>query len=146
MARNVVVTTARTTMKAAAARAMVAGAMRTTATLMAMTATAATAATMMPNGDKDNEDGICRPQQHRDIIRRSKSAGKCDRQLISRGGMSCTSSPFVGVGAGLTIPVGIGKDGGHDGWLCWGWRCGIADYWGTKNEKGKSENLACGQN
>ena len=54
-------------------------------------------------------------------------------------------SPFVGVGAGLTSPVGIGKDGGHDGWLCWGWRGGVEDYWGIKNEKGKCENLAFGR-
>ncbi len=29
-------------------------------------------------------------------------------------------SPFVGVGAGHTGPVGIGKDGGHGGWLVLG--------------------------
>ncbi len=29
-------------------------------------------------------------------------------------------SPFVGVGAGHTCPVGIGKDGGHGGWLVLG--------------------------
>ena len=66
MVRTVVVTTARATMKAA--RAMVAG---------------ATAVTMLPNSDKDNEDGICHHQQCRDIICRSKSVGKCNRQLIS---------------------------------------------------------------
>jgi len=49
-------TTVRATTKAA--RAAVAGAMRTTATTVT-TAMAATAATMMPNGDRDNEDGIC---------------------------------------------------------------------------------------
>ena len=81
MVRNVVVTTARTTTKAAAARAMVAGAMRTTATLMAMTATAATAATMMPNGDKDNEDGICRRQQRRDIRATLLAVVLCVRSL-----------------------------------------------------------------
>ena len=45
-------------------------------------------------------------------------------------------SPFVGVGAGLTTgPVGIGKDGGHGGWLVLGverWRCGLQ---GDKNRK-----------
>jgi hypothetical protein len=45
-------------------------------------------------------------------------------------------SPFVGVGAGLiTGPVGIGKDGGHGGWLVLGverWRCGLQ---GDKNRK-----------
>jgi len=80
-ARNVVATTARATTKAA--RATVAGATRTTATMVTTTATAATAATMTPNGDKVNNDGICRHQQPRDIIRRSKSAGKRNRQLIS---------------------------------------------------------------
>ncbi len=54
-------------------------------------------------------------------------------------------SPFVRVGAGLTSPVGTGKDGGYYGWLCWGWRGGVADYWGTKNKKGEGENLACGR-
>ena len=42
-------------------------------------------------------------------------------------------SPFVGVGAGLTSPVGIGKDGGHGGWLVLGVGDGVADYRGTKN-------------
>ncbi len=38
----------------------------------------------------------------------------------------------------------LGKtEGMVDGW-CWGWRGGVADYWGTKNEKGEDENLACG--
>ncbi len=46
-----------------------------------------------------------------------------------------------GVGAGLTSPVGIGKDGGHDRWLCWGWRGGVADYWGTKTKKEKAKIL-----
>jgi hypothetical protein len=65
----------------------VAGATRTTATMV-------TTATMTPNGDKDNDDGICRRQQRRKIMRRSKSAGKCDRQLISLGGTSRTSFPL----------------------------------------------------
>ncbi len=73
-----VVTTARAMMKAE--RAMVAGATRTTAMMMTM---AAMAATITPNGDKDNEDGISHRQQCRVIIRRSKSAGKHDRQLMS---------------------------------------------------------------
>jgi hypothetical protein len=89
-ARNVVVTTARATMKAARA-ATVAGATRMTVT---MVTTVATAATMTPNGDKYNEEGICRRQQRRDIICRSKSARKHDRQLISRGGTSRTSFPL----------------------------------------------------
>ena len=80
--------TGRVTMKAA--MGTVAGAMRTLVT-MVMTAaataarvgTAAMAATMTPNGDKDNKDGICRRQQCRDIICRSKSARKRDWQLIS---------------------------------------------------------------
>jgi hypothetical protein len=67
-----VVTTARAMTKAA--RATVAGATRTMG---------ATAATRTPYGNKDNEDGISRRQQRRDIIRRSKSAEKRDRQLIS---------------------------------------------------------------
>ncbi len=71
-------TTVRATTKAA--RATVEGATRTTVT---MAATVAMAATMTPNGDKDNKDGTCRRQQCRDIIGRSKSAGKRDRQLIS---------------------------------------------------------------
>jgi len=45
------------------------------------------------------------------------------------------------VGAGLTGPVGIGKDGGHNVWLCWGWRVGVADYWGTKTKKEKAKIL-----
>jgi hypothetical protein len=53
------------------------------ATMVTTAMTAATAATMTPNGDKDNKDGICRRQQRRDIIHTSKSAGKCNRQLIS---------------------------------------------------------------
>ena len=76
------VTTARATAKLA--RVMVAGASRTTATTV--TTMAAMAARMTPNGNKDNEDGICRHQQHRDIICRSKSAGKRSRQLISQDG------------------------------------------------------------
>ena len=140
--RTLVVMTARATTKAARA-AMVAGATRRMAT---MVMTAAMAATITPNGDKDNEDGISRRQQRKDIIHRIKSAGKCDRQLISPGGTSRRLSPFVGVGAGLTSTslVSIGKDGGPDRLLCWGWRGGIADYWGTKNKKGEGENLACG--
>ena len=43
---------------------------------------AATAAMITPNGNKDNKDGISRRQHCRDIISRSKSAGKRDRQLI----------------------------------------------------------------
>ncbi len=31
-----------------------------------------------------------------------------------------------------------------DGW-CWGWRGGVADYWGTKNKKGKSKNQHRGE-
>ncbi len=69
--RTVVVTIARAMTKAARA-ATVAGDTRTTAMLVT---TAATAATMTPNGDKDNEDGICRHQQCRDIIRRSRVRG-----------------------------------------------------------------------
>ncbi len=193
-----VVTTARVRMKAA--RATVAGATRTTATTVTMAATAAMAATMTPNSGKFYKDGICRRQQCRDIIHRSKSAGKRDRQLISQGGhvllnsarrgspppcswragkhgqqqisrggrrlnsrgrsrprswwrlcwgAGCLAhhahvSPFVGVGAGLTGPVGIGKDGWRGEWLVWGWRGGVADYQGTKKEKGEGENLACG--
>ena len=78
MVRNMVVTTARATTKAA--REMGAGSTSRTTTT---TATAVTAATMTPNGDKDNENGICRRQERRDIIRRSKSASKRNRQLIS---------------------------------------------------------------
>jgi hypothetical protein len=40
-------------------------------------------------------------------------------------------SPFVGVGTGHTGPVGIGKDGGHGGWLVLGverWCCGLLGY------------------
>ncbi len=128
-----------TTAKAAAKVARGAKVVGATRTMATMATTAATAATMTPNGDKENEDGIWRRQQCRDIIHRSKRAGKCNRQLISRGGTSRTSFPFVGVVAGLTSPVGIGKDGGHDGWLCWGWRGGVADHWGTKNEKKKGQ-------
>ncbi len=63
-----------------AARATVAGATRTTVMMVTM---AATATIITPNGDKNNKDGISRCQQRRDIIRRSKSAGKRDRPLIS---------------------------------------------------------------
>jgi hypothetical protein len=194
----------------AIARATVAGATRTTSTRVTTVTTAAMAASMTPNGDKDNKDGICRRQQRRDIICRSKSAGKCNRQLISRGGHGLLNSrgsraapargvpgnaagsgtvkaaavsiagggaapaprswlrlrwghklmalragclahhtrlsPFIGVGAGITGPVSIGKDGGHGGWLVLGverwWRCGLPGY---KNEKGEGENLACGR-
>ena len=90
-ARNVVVMTARVMTKAA--RATAAGATMTTATMMT---TAAMAAKMMPNGDKDNEDGICRRQQCMDIIHRSKSAGKRDRQLISRDGVTHVFPPLLG--------------------------------------------------
>ena len=45
-------------------------------------------------------------------------------------------SPFLGGGAGHTGPVGIGKDGGHGGWLVGGGE-GIADYRGTKTKKEK---------
>jgi len=40
-------------------------------------------------------------------------------------------SPFVGVGAGHTGPVGIGKDGERGGWLVLGverWCCGLLGY------------------
>jgi hypothetical protein len=87
-ASNVVVTTARVMAKAARATRT------TTRMVTTAAAAAAAAATMTPNGDKDNEDGICRRQQCRDIIRRSKSTGKHDRQLISRGGTSRTSFPL----------------------------------------------------
>jgi hypothetical protein len=90
-ARYMVAMTARATTKAA--RATAAGATRTTATMMTM---AETAATMTPNGDKDNEDGICRRHQRRDIIHRSKSAGKRDRQLISRDGVTHVFPPLLG--------------------------------------------------
>ncbi len=40
---------------------------------------------MMPIGDKDNKDGICCHQKCREIICRSKSTGKRDRQPINRG-------------------------------------------------------------
>ena len=76
-------TTARAMTKAA--RVTVAGATRTTVMTVTTAMTAAKATTKTPNGDKDNEDGICRHQQCRDIIHRSKSAGKCNRQLISQG-------------------------------------------------------------
>ena len=59
-----------------AAKATVAEATRTTATTVTAVAMVAMVATMTPNGNKDNEDGICRRQQWRDINRRSKSAGK----------------------------------------------------------------------
>jgi hypothetical protein len=85
------VMTARATTKAARA-VTVAGATRTRTTAT-MTTVTATAGTRTPNGDKDNEDGISGRQQCRDIIRRSKSAGKRDRQLISRGGTSRMSFP-----------------------------------------------------
>ena len=49
------------------------------------------------------------------------------------------------MGAGLTSPVGIGKDGGHGGWLVLGVGGGVADYRGTKNKKGDGENLASGR-
>ena len=52
MARNMVMMPARATTKVA--RAMVAGATRMTATMATPMAMAATAATMMPNGDKHN--------------------------------------------------------------------------------------------
>jgi hypothetical protein len=63
-------------------------------TAMMVTTAATAAATMTPNGNKDNEDGICRHQQRKDIICRSKSVRKHDRQLISRGGMSHMLSPL----------------------------------------------------
>jgi len=47
---------------------------------------------MMPNGNKDNEDGICCHQQRRDIVRRGKNAGKGNRQLISQGGRGLLNS------------------------------------------------------
>ena len=94
MAKNVVMTTVRVTMKAA--RATVAGATRTTATMVTTAATVATAATMTPNGGKNYKDGICRHQQRRDIIHRSKSAGKRDQQLISQGGRGLLNSAHRG--------------------------------------------------
>ena len=54
-------------------------------------------------------------------------------------------SPFVGVSAGITGLVGIGKDSGHGGWLVLGvkrWHCGLPGY---KKQKGEGKNLACGQ-
>ena len=92
---------------------------------------------------------------------RSWHAGRRGRQRISRGGHHLNSrgrgrpglwwrlhwvarhaslSPFVGVGAGLTGPVGIGKDGGHGGWLCWRWRGGAADYRGTKTKRRRQKS------
>jgi hypothetical protein len=53
-------------------------------------------------------------------------------------------SPFVGVGAGLTGSVGIGKDGGHGGWLMLGverWCCVLLGYKIQKNEKGEGKIL-----
>jgi hypothetical protein len=62
MARNVVVTTVRATTKAA--RATVAGAMRTTATTVTtMVASATVAAMMTPNGDKHNNQILSRHKQ-----------------------------------------------------------------------------------
>ena len=46
-------------------------------------------------------------------------------------------SPFVGVSAGITGLVGIGKDSGHGGWLVLGvkrWHCGLLGY---KRQKAK---------
>jgi hypothetical protein len=45
------------------------------------------------------------------------------------------------VGAGLTSPVGIGKDGGHGGWLVPGggrWCCGLPGYKKLKRRWQKS--------
>ena len=120
------------------ARATVAGAMRTTATMVTTAMTAAMAATMTPNGDKDNKDGICRRQQRRDIIHMSKSAGKCNRQLISQGGRGLLNSrgsradPARGVpgnaaGSGTVEAAAVSIAGGGAApaprsWrrLCWG--------------------------
>jgi hypothetical protein len=89
-ARDVVVMTARAMTKVA--RATVAGATKMMVTMVTTATTAAMATTKTPNGDKDNEDGICRRQQCRDSIHRSKSAGKCNRQLISQGGHGLLNS------------------------------------------------------
>ena len=136
MARNVVVTTARATMKAA--RAMVAGATRTTSMKMTTTATMATAATMTPNDDKDNEDGICNSQQRRDIIRRSKSAGKRDRQLISRGGKSRTSFPLCWGGCRPHKPSRYRERWRAQWMVVLGverWRCRLLGYKKRKRKK-----------
>ncbi len=50
-------------------------------------------------------------------------------------------SPFVGVGAGHTGPVGIGKDRGHGGWLVLEverWRRGLLGYKKQKRKRQKS--------
>ena len=134
-----VVTTARAMTKAA--RATVAGATRATATTAATAATAAaaTAATMTPNGDKDNEDGPAR------VV----AALLGPQTYGAPGGVAFDTvahvfPPSLGVvGAGLAGPVGIGKDGGHDGgWLVWGWRgvwrCGLPGYKKQKRMRRKS--------
>jgi len=113
-------------------------------TMTATTATAATAATMMPNGDKTTRMASAAVNNAGTKFAGTRVPGNVTGSRSVEVAWHARLSPFVGVGAGLTIPVGIGKDGGQDGWLCWGWRGGVADYWGTKNEKGKSENLACG--
>jgi hypothetical protein len=52
--------------------------------------------------------------------------------------------PLLGWGQATQAQLVLGKmEGMVDGW-CWGWRGGVADYWGTKNEKGEGKNLACG--
>ena len=50
-------------------------------------------------------------------------------------------SPFVGVGAGHTGPVGIGKDKGHGRWLVLGverWRCKLLGYKKRRRRRQKS--------
>ncbi len=60
-------------------------------------------------------------------------------------GQHARLSPFVGVGAGHTGPVGIGKDGGHGGWLVLGGGEVVLRITGVqKTIKGEGENLACG--
>ncbi len=138
-ARNVVVMTARAMTKAA--RATTAGATMMTAMMMTTAATAAKRRLMA-----QRQRGWHLPpstmhghysQEHR--CRETRPAADQSRWCHAR------LSPFVGVDAGLTSPVGIGKDGGHDGWLCWGWRGGFVDHWGTKNKIGEGKNLACGR-
>ena len=110
-----------------------------------------------------------RPRSWRAGNRGQQRISRCDRRLNSRGRgcprswwrlrwgrhlrslrAGCLAhhtrlSPFVGVGAGLTSPVGIGKDGGHGGWLVLGVGGGVVDYQGTNNKKGDGKNLASGR-
>ena len=61
--------------------------------------------------------------------------------MAGGGRTSCTSFPLCWGGRRPHRPIGIGKDGGHGGWLVLGlerWRCGLLGYKKQKRRRQKS--------